>query len=83
MDVVVYTQPGCAQCEILKEWLENVGIKFEERPFDTEVQAEMVMMDIFDDPPLLGVNGKVMSSSELFGPDGSVIESVIRGWLDE
>ncbi len=81
-DIIVYTQPGCPICDLLKEWLKNEGIEFEEKPFDTEVQTEMIMMDIFDDPPFLGVNGKVMSSSELFDPNGSVIESAIRGCID-
>ncbi len=80
---VVYTQPGCDLCETLKDWLKDKDIEFEEKPFDAEVQTEMIMMDIFDDPPFLGVDGKVMSSSELFGPNGSVIESVIRGLIDE
>ena len=70
-------------CDLLKEWLKDEDIEFEEKLFDTEVQTEMIMMNKFDDPPFLGVNGKVMSSSELFDPDGSIIESAIRGWLDE
>jgi len=81
-DIIVYTQPGCPICDLLKEWLKNEGIEFEEKPFDTEVQTEMIMMDIFDDPPFLGVSGKVVSSSELFDPNGSVIESAIRGCID-
>lgn len=82
-DVIVYTQPGCPMCDLLKDWLKSEGIEFEEKLFNTEVQVEMVMKNIFDDPPFLGVNGRVMSSSELFDPDGSVIESVVRRWLDE
>jgi len=81
--LIIYTQPGCSKCDTLKEWFKNEGIEFEEKLFDTEAQTEMIMMNIFDDPPFLGVNGKVMSSSELFDPNGSVIESAVRRLIDE
>lgn len=81
--LVIYTQPGCINCDTLKEWLKNKKIDFEEKLFDTEVQVEMVMMNLFDDPPYLGVNDKLIPSGELFDSDGSVIDSVILGGMNK
>lgn len=82
MGVTVYTQPGCGQCEILKEWLKNEDIEFEEKLFDTQIQTEMIMMNSFDDPPFLRIGETMMSSGEIFGPDGAVIPSAIRRCID-
>ena len=70
MTVVVYTQPGCKNCVTLKEWLEIREVEFEERLFNTEVQTEMIMKNLFDDPPFLEVGGEVMSSGEMFDSEG-------------
>ncbi len=76
MEVIVYTQPGCKNCDTLKVWLKLEKIKFEEKLFDTEVQAEMIMENIFDDPPFLKVDGEIMSSTEMFETDGKIKPSV-------
>ena len=76
IDVIVYTQPGCKNCDSLKIWLKLEKIKFEEKLFHTGVQADMIMMNIFDDPPFLKVNGEVMSSAEMFETDGKIKPSV-------
>ncbi len=76
IDVIVYTQPRCKNCGILKKWLKSKKIKFEEKLFDTEAQTEMIMNNVFDDPPFLKVDGKVMSSMEMFETDGRIKPSV-------
>lgn len=74
--VTVYTQPGCKKCDTLKKWLKSRKVEFEEKLFDTEVQAEMIMRNIFDSPPLLEVSGEVVSSAKIFETDDKVKPSV-------
>lgn len=73
---IVYTQPGCKNCDVLKEWLKSKKIKYEERLFDTEAQTEMIMRNMFGDPPFLEVNGEVISSAEMFEMGGKLKASV-------
>ncbi len=62
----VYTLPNCPLCEKLKSRLKELGVEFEEVPFDTDVQVELIMRDVFGNPPLLEVGSRVASSEELF-----------------
>ena len=62
----VYTLPDCPHCSTLKEWLEEKGLEFEEKPFDTEVQLEFIMRNMFGNPPILEVGSRAIPSEELF-----------------
>ena len=62
----VYTLPDCPKCEELKEWLKAQGFKYDVRSFDTEVQLEFIMRNMFGNPPILEVESEAFSSEELF-----------------
>lgn len=64
--VRVYTLPHCPLCEKLKSKLRELGVEFEEVPFDTDVQVELIMKNVFGNPPILEVGSRVASSEELF-----------------
>lgn len=69
--IKVYTLPNCHLCDKLKDRLRGLGVEFEEVPFETEVQVELIMRNIFGNPPILEVGLRVASSEELF--DGEVL----------
>lgn len=62
----VYTLPDCPNCTTLKRWLEDHEIPFEERLFDTNIQLDFIMMNVFSNPPILEVGSKFLPSEELF-----------------
>ena len=62
----IYTLPNCNNCEILKSWLKEHKVNFEEKLFDTDTQLELLMRNIFGNPPILEVGSKILSSEELF-----------------
>ena len=62
----VYTLPDCPLCDSLKGWLRERGIEFEERPFDTEAQLDLIMRNVFGNPPVLEAESRVAPSEELF-----------------
>jgi len=64
--VRVYTLPNCPLCERLKGRLKELGVPFEEVSFSTEVQVELIMRNIFGNPPILEAGSRVASSEELF-----------------
>lgn len=73
----VYTLPNCPNCTLLKGWLREQRLEFEERVFDTEVQLEFIMMNMFGNPPILEAGSRAIPSEELF-VDGVLDEEKVR-----
>jgi len=66
MKVTVYSLPDCPKCEKLKDYLKKRGVDFEARWFDTEVQTEFIMTNMFGNPPILTAGSAVRPSEEMF-----------------
>lgn len=65
-NLVVYTLPQCHRCEELKRWLREQGISFEERLMDTEARVELIMKNVFGDPPIIELGSKTISYEGFF-----------------
>jgi len=48
MQVVVYTQPGCFMCELLRVYLEAREIAYTERDIGADPEARRAMIDEYD-----------------------------------
>lgn len=46
--VLLYTQPGCLSCELIRVYFEAREIKFEEHDITTDEEARRAMIDIYD-----------------------------------
>ena len=46
--VVLFTQPGCLSCELMKVFLEAKGVAFEERDITADLEARRVMVEQHD-----------------------------------
>jgi len=46
--VIIFTQPGCLSCELMRVYLEARGIPFEERDVTTDLEARRTMMNDYD-----------------------------------
>jgi glutaredoxin len=62
----VYTLPDCPKCDKLKGWLSEKQIDFDVKPFDTEVQTDFIMRNVFGNPPILELGESFAPSEELF-----------------
>src|SRR5258708_36576980 len=51
MKVLLFTQPGCLSCELMKVYLEAREILFEERDITSDPQTRSEMLDRYDSPP--------------------------------
>ena len=60
---------GCKNCHKLKDYLGKSNIIYEEKKIDTETQVELIMMNIFSDPPILEANGKALTPDNMFDKD--------------
>ncbi len=45
---VLFTQPGCLSCELMKIFLEAKGISFEERNITADPEARRIMTEKYD-----------------------------------
>lgn len=64
--LIVYTIPQCHRCEELKRWLREHGIGFEERLMDTDARVELIMRDVFGDPPIIEMGTRTVPYEAFF-----------------
>jgi len=64
--ITVYTLPGCSHCEALKSWLRNNQIDFTERLYVDDAQVDLIMRNVFSDPPVLEVDSRIYTPDDLF-----------------
>lgn len=60
--IVLFTQPGCLSCELMKVFLEAREVVFEERDISTDVEARLAMREQHgsdETPTLVFVSGAV------------------------
>ncbi|MBS7630402.1 NrdH-redoxin [Candidatus Bathyarchaeota archaeon] len=77
----VYTIPNCSRCDTLKKHIKELGKSFEEKVFNTETQVELIMKNVFGNPPILEVGSKIFSSEDLFHND-VLNEEKLKGAID-
>ena len=77
----VYTLPDCPKCETLKGWLTEKGVDFDVKVFDTEIQLEFIMRNMFGNPPILEIGEKAAPSEELF-PNEVLDEMKVEEFLE-
>jgi len=82
MDVTIYTIPGCHRCNVLKEFLKTQSVQFKEKTFGTEAQVELIMMNVFSDPPVLEINGEILTPNKMFDGDEKLREDVVLRFLN-
>ena len=61
--VVLFTQPGCLSCELMRIYLEAREVVFQERDISTDVEARRAMMETYDstETPTLVIGEEVIS----------------------
>jgi glutaredoxin len=68
-EIIVYTTPLCAPCEMLKRVLTTEGLAFEIKDLMVdEAAAELMEKHGIRSAPALGINGEIYSGDDL-NPD--------------
>ncbi|MEM2239008.1 MAG: glutaredoxin family protein [Candidatus Bathyarchaeia archaeon] len=83
MKTTVFTTPNCPNCKLLKDFLEKLGISYDEKNLlDLDVQTELIMMDIFTmSAPILKIGKRILTFKELF-EGGKLNEKLIINVLE-
>jgi glutaredoxin len=72
MRIVLFTQPGCLNCEVMKIFLEAKGIVFEERDMTGDPAARLELLETYHSrtaPTLVILTSKGPEVIEGFDPD--------------
>ena len=61
--IILFTQPGCFSCELLRVYLEAREVAFEERDISTDLEARRVMTEKYDsnETPTLIIDEEVIT----------------------
>ena len=81
---IVYTLPRCGKCDTLKKWLREHGITFQEKLFDANAQTNMIMRNVFGDPPVFKTaNDEVIASDWSFDKNDNLREHMLIEFLNK
>lgn len=62
-NVLLFTQPGCLSCELMRVYLEAREIQFEERNISADPEARRIMLEEYDssETPTLVIDGEALT----------------------
>lgn len=71
--IVLFTQPGCFSCELMRIYLEARELSFEERDISTDTEARRTMTETYgsNETPTMLLDGEV-----LIGFDPSLLDQI-------
>jgi glutaredoxin len=78
-NVSVISLPDCSKCEEIKAFLKEKNVPFVEKTLTTEIQTDLIMDNIYSNPPILIVGGKYFSYGD-FKNDPIKIFDEINGY---
>ncbi len=61
--VIIYTSPFCGMCHSLMDWLNQIGIMYEEKNIEDEATMSELMEltdGEFDGTPVTAINGQIV-----------------------
>ena len=60
---VLFTQPGCFSCELMRVYLEAREVQFEERDISADAEARRIMTEDYEssETPTLVIDGEALS----------------------
>ena len=72
--IVLFTQPGCLSCELMRIYLEARQLAFEERDITADPEARRTMTDTYgsNETPTMLLDGEV-----LIGFDPSLLDQIL------
>ena len=57
-EILIISLPNCSKCDEIKAYLKENKIPFTDRMLDSELQTELVMENVYSNPPNVKVDGK-------------------------
>ena len=69
--ILLFTQPGCLSCELMRIYLEAREVAFEERDISTDAEARRAMMEDHDSeetPTVVFISGEYVEVITGFDP---------------
>ena len=72
-NILLFTQPGCFSCELMRIYLEARELTFEERDISTDLEARRTMSETYgsNETPTMLLDGEV-----IIGFDPSLLDQI-------
>ena len=72
--IILFTQPGCLSCELMRIYLEAREVRFEERDISKDADARRTMTETYgsNETPTMLIDGEV-----LIGFDPSLLDQIL------
>jgi len=79
MSIVLFTQPGCLSCELMRVYLEAREIRYEERDISTDPEARRAMTETYrsNETPTMLLDGEVIT-----GFDPTLLDQILDSSSD-
>jgi len=57
-EILIISLPNCSKCDEIKAYLKENKIPFSDQMLNSELQTELVMENVYSNPPNVKVDGK-------------------------
>ena len=75
-NVSVISLPECTKCEEIKAYLKESKIPFTEKTLNSEIQTNLIMNNIYYNPPVLVVGDKYYSYKDFQNKLISIVDDI-------
>jgi len=84
MKIELFTTSTCVKCPKLKEWLKKTHIKFVERVFDTDPEAETdALMNYIYSAPTMKIGDNILRTKDIIDENKNVNEEKIMEFINK
>jgi glutaredoxin len=74
-DILIISLPNCSKCDEIKSYLKKNNIPYTDKMLDTDIQTELIMNNIYSNPPNIKVDGKYFSYKNFKENPDSIFKS--------
>jgi glutaredoxin len=73
VEISVISLPDCSKCEEIKAYLKENNIPYTEKTFNSEIQTDLVMENIYYNPPILVIGDKKYSYKDFMAKKNEIL----------
>jgi glutaredoxin len=73
-NISVISVPDCSKCQTLKDYLKENHIPYTEKTLNSELQTDLIMNNIYFNPPILVIGDKYYSFKDFENKKGDLFD---------
>lgn len=76
VEISIISLPDCSKCEEIKSYLKEYNIPFTEKTLNSDIQTDLVMENIYYNPPILVVGDKKYSYKDFLAKKEEILNII-------